>query len=269
MIIDYIKGNLRGKCLATYSSLDLREFPWNSLKDHPVSGFELIKASYTRRVIKFNFTPAGEQKSITLFAKQMRIRRLRQVLSSLLRKSKAHREWELGFKLLALGFDTPLPVIYAEEKTGWRLKASYIVLTGVTGKQPATILIKNSNSTRRKQLLKILALYLAKLHQQGVYHDDCSGAHLYLPPTDSDLTIDSVTVIDLDNACIFNKPPGLWKRAKNVFQLLRSIPSLNHSEKLRFFIHYCKSARIYKKLWQAFIKLVNIIAMLKQEKRPF
>ncbi len=269
MIIEYIKGNLRGKCLANYSSLDLRDLPWNSLKHHPVTGFELIKSSYTRRVIKLDFTPAGKQKSVTLFAKQMRIRRLRQVLSSLLRKSKAHREWELGYQLLTLGFDTPQPVIYAEEKTGWRLKASYTVLTGVIEKQPATTLIKHSHPNKRRQLLKVLALYLAKLHQHGVYHDDCSGAHLYLPPADTELTIDSVTVIDLDNARIFNNSPGLWKRAKNVFQLLRSIPSLNRYEKLRFFIHYCRSAQIKKKRWHAFIKLVNIIAILKHEKRPF
>ncbi|MCX7765379.1 MAG: hypothetical protein N2246_01550 [Candidatus Sumerlaeia bacterium] len=255
--------------MSTYAVLDLRELPWNSIKYHPVAGFELIKATYTRRVIKFDFTPAGEEKPITLFAKQMRIRRWRQVLSSLLRKSKAHREWELGYKLLSLGFDTPQPVIYAEEKAGWHLKASYIVLIGVMGKQPADVLIKQSNTIKRRQFLKVLALYLAKLHQQGVYHDDFSGAHLYLPPIDTGLTINSVTVIDLDNARVYGNSVRQWNRAKNVFQFLRSIPALTRAEKLRFLVHYFQNARINKTRWHRFIKLVNIISMLKQEKRPF
>lgn len=270
MIIDYVQGNLRGKCLREFAALDLRKIPWDELKKHPIPGYELIKSSHTRRVIKFEFTPPGAEKPIPLYAKRMKIRRWRQILGSLFRETKAEREWHLGNELRSMGFDTPLAVIYAEEKSGLCFKASYIVLSEVREKFPASSLLKDiRTSSGRKNLLKILAQYLAKMHQQGFYHDDCNSKHFFLSVPNQNPERAAVAIIDLDNARLSGTPLGCWWRAKNIFQFLRSISSLTHREKLRFIIHYLYAGQIEHSAWRKFIKLANVIAFLKGASRIF
>ncbi|MCD6384782.1 hypothetical protein J7M23_03300 [Candidatus Sumerlaeota bacterium] len=263
-IISYRAGNLRGECLAEFSFLDLTKIPWDAIKRQEFPGYELIKSSHTRRVIKVTTTPPGRAQPIELYAKRMRIRRWRQRIASLLVSSKARREWEYGHQLRASGIDTPLPVIVAEEKKGMWLQASYLVLTAVKGKMPFNTLLKEKcRNTERNRLLKNSAQFIALLHSKGLYHDDLSSEHIFFPYSEDAISLDAITIIDLDNARLFRHPVRQWKRAKNVFQFLRSLSMLSRTQRMRFLIWYLQSAKIKRNRWHFFIYMVNFISKLK------
>lgn len=268
-IIRYETGSVRGKCLAEFAFLDLRKIPWDAIKRQDFPGYELIKASHTRRVIKLALKPpgaAGTEPPVELYAKRMSVRRWRQRLASLFVPSKAYREWEYAHRLRASGIDTPLPVIVAEEKEGLWLRASYIVLIALKGKKSVKALLKEKNrgSTAQNRLLKSSAQFIALLHSKGIYHDDLSSDHIFLPDSEETTSLDTVSIIDLDNARLLRHPPGQWKRAKNVFQFLRSLRSvLSQSQRLRFLIWYFQSAKIKRSRWRLFTYAINLIARLK------
>ena len=268
--LEYACEGLRGKCLAGFQALDLTKIPWDRIKRERVPGFELIKSSHTRRVIKMSFTPEGESKPALLFAKRMRVRRLRQQLGSLFAVSKGKREWILGHRVRSRGIDTPLPVLFAEERRGSRLKASYVVLVSVEGQQSVHDLLSQTHtSSRKSNLMMRSAQFLATLHQKGIYHDDFSCDHLFMPDSSGVTAPEQPALIDLDNAAVCPSPPGTWKRAKNVFQFLRSAPPISFFQKIRFLISYLRVAGIKRSRWRRYPALVNIIARLKKESPVF
>lgn len=269
-IVDYVVNGIRGKCISPYCNLDIRRIPWDRIKRENIAGFELVKSSHTRRVIKMTFTPEGALEPVNLYAKRMRIRRGRQRIGSLFARSKGRREWRMGHRIRAVGIDTPLPVLYAEERKGLWLRASYVVLTAAEGKCSALALLNKIESAGvRAKILKTSAQFMALVHQKGIYHDDFSSEHIFLPEEGNAYTPEQGTLIDLDNSTLSHTPPGMWKRSKNLFQFLRSVPSLTRREKLRFLVGYYKAGAIKQSAIRRYIFMINVIARIKGEAKIF
>ena len=134
IIRDYISGSLRGLCVEGYETLDLFKIPWDEIKKKQFPGYELVKASHTRRVIKMQFSPGGTGDLVTLYLKRMRVRKLRRAVGCLFTDSKGCGEWNLGYRVRKHNILTPLPVIYAERRAYGILRESYVALTALEGK---------------------------------------------------------------------------------------------------------------------------------------
>ncbi len=94
------------------------------------------------------------------------------------RKSKAQRAFENAVRIIELGFDTPTPVAYLEcHQTGMLHRSYYVSL-----QCPFTHLFKEfaegSSVDECKPVAEALGLYVARLHESGIYHKDLSGGNI-------------------------------------------------------------------------------------------
>lgn len=268
--VEYKFGDLRGQCLTEFANLDLTNIPWNHIKYKTCPGYEMIKSSHTRRVIRFSFIPENSVREVVLYAKRMRIRSLKRTFASFLVSSKARREWILGHKLRAMNILTPLPVIYAERHKGLALQESYLVTTAMENMCSLhERYLKVSNDALQQSLLNAGAEFMALLHFRGIYHDDFSTEHIFVSLEDAAVRSNAYGIIDLDNARIYSRPVSRWKRAMNIFQFLRSIRELSLEQRHTFVNSYFLAAGIEKPASQRYLKLVNLIVRLKKEEPIF
>lgn len=90
------------------------------------------------------------------------------------RKSKAERSYENGCRLLELGFHTPRPIGFAEERDMLRLYRSYYVSEQITALDIRDIEL----SPERVPVLEALGRELWRLHRAGVLMKDFSPGNI-------------------------------------------------------------------------------------------
>lgn len=241
-IVAYRRGALRGLCVADYESLDLTAIPWDNLKNADDPRHELAKSSRTRRVVRFDFI-ARDGRPRAVYAKRTAIRDWRKRLGCLFVRSKARREWDSGHRLLAMGFATARPVVYAEKWQGPWLEASYLVTEEIVGARPLRLELEQiASAAERRALLEQLADWLWRAHRQGFYHDDFSAQHVFVGRERASTEHQQPVfwIIDLDNCRFFRRAVPWRRRVVNLFQILRSIPSsrLGPTDRLRFVEFY-------------------------------
>ena len=74
------------------------------------------------------------------------------------------------------------------------------------------------------------AQFLAQVHAQGFYHDDCAADHILvapslgLSPRSRDRpSAERFALIDIDNGRLFEGPVSRGRRTTNLYQILRSL----------------------------------------------
>lgn len=92
-----------------------------------------------------------------------------------LRKSKARRAWEYAQQLIALGFNTPRPVGYAETWHGLLLEATYFVSEQVEGLHD---LRRLDDEPRRDEIIEGVGALMARLHRAEVWMKDFSQGNI-------------------------------------------------------------------------------------------
>lgn len=91
------------------------------------------------------------------------------------RTSKARRSYENGLKMLSLGFETPEPIAYCEERRGLKLLESCYVSRELTGATEMRHWEDHPDST---PLVKAFAEEIKRLHEAGVWHKDFSPGNV-------------------------------------------------------------------------------------------
>lgn len=99
-----------------------------------------------------------------------------------LRKSKAYRSFHNACKLIDLGFLTPKPIGYCEERDGIKLLHSYYISQHVEAQN----MRKWQEKPDCEPLLRAFAKEIVKLHRAGVWHKDFSPGNIIYTgnPTD-------------------------------------------------------------------------------------
>jgi tRNA A-37 threonylcarbamoyl transferase component Bud32 len=266
-IVKFRDGELIGECLADYADLPLREIPWDTIKRRPDPRYRLVKASHTRRVVSFSFRNKTGVEEI-VFAKRCRVRGLRKRIAQLFISSKAKREWRIARLVLAHGVPTALPLLYAESRRGLWLTESYIVTRGLAGFVSAFHRLKEIPYAAQKKLLKCLGEFIRAQHDAGFYHDDCSMQHIFVKVDSGKNDAPQFSIIDLDNAKWLHYV-SLYRRLKNLFQLLRSFPEGEFRErgKVVLFNAYFSSAKDQRRK-RRLICFMRFIAWLKRADSP-
>ncbi len=91
-----------------------------------------------------------------------------------LRHSKARRSYDNTRRLLAMGFDAPTPLGYAEVTVCHRLTISFYVAEVVAGDTMRDWQLRDDAD----ELLNDFAAYMVQLHRAGVYHKDFSPGNI-------------------------------------------------------------------------------------------
>lgn len=93
-----------------------------------------------------------------------------------IRKSKARRSFEYAGKLLELGFGTPQPIAYAENRTALGLTDSYYVCEQLQPDLRFRDLTLDSDYPDSEEILRQFAHFSFRLHEAGVeFIDNTSG----------------------------------------------------------------------------------------------
>lgn len=262
--IKYTDNNLNGTAIKEFADISFSEIPFDEAKQNREydRDYKLIKASNTRCVIKFEAVIYNSP--ITVFAKRCKIRSLKKSIAHLFHKSKSRREFELGHKLLQLGIDTALPLIFAERKEGIFIKESFLLLKGVENSVDVRTVLENIKSPdEKKNFINSLARYLRKLHATGFYHDDCSTEHILVS---GNIINPKFVLIDLDNCRLFSKIPLSFK-IKNIFQLFRSVDRkyLSKEDCIAFIKEYLGDD-YNEKLLNKYMRKIEKFSLSKDEK---
>lgn len=93
---------------------------------------------------------------------------------TMFRKSKAQRSFEYASRLIEMGFHSPAPIGYGEERDGMRLKRSYYFSEQIE----AQTLRDWEQKPDCEPLLRALAKEIVKLHRAGVWHKDFSPGNI-------------------------------------------------------------------------------------------
>ena len=137
-------------------------------------------------------------------------------------RSKSRWELRVSRYLYDSGFPTPEPLAGVELWRGWKLVASYFVSTLIEGSQNMSEwLHAHPGSWEDQCFLREVGTTVARLHDAGIAHEDCSAYNLLVNGVPASGAI-RLTVLDLDGGRI-RRRLSLKERSKNLRQLARSL----------------------------------------------
>lgn len=230
-----------GEAIRGYRKFSFADLPWSALRREGLErdGAICVKASNSRRVLRFALPSAGDAPPAIAYAKRYLANNWRRRLGARLTGSKASREFRLGHQLLLAGVPTPLPLAWAEhalpfhhEYAGRKIRlppASYLLTLEWPNAGSIRSWLKDHPASA-PAVIGGLAAFLAQSHRAGFYHDDCSAEHILVGPEISDSwqadphAAAPFAFIDLDNGRLGAGPVSARLRISNLFQILRSLP---------------------------------------------
>jgi hypothetical protein len=233
---------LAGRAVAGYGHLSLAALPWHLKEEQSEDGVTGVKASSTRRVLTFeeNVHAAAP---LRLYAKRNTARSAVKAFGYRLYRSKARREWDIGWALVRRGILTGRPVIVAERRRLGAAVESYLVTEAIAAERTLLDhlrLIVRERGGDPAPTLTALAGFVHSLHAAGFYHDDLSAEHIWVKELADHRTIapshhrTGFGLIDLDQSRFTRITRG--RVLMNLFQVLRSIPKrlLTPEQRLSF-----------------------------------
>jgi tRNA A-37 threonylcarbamoyl transferase component Bud32 len=183
-------------------------------------------------------------------------------LKDVFRSSKAAKDWIAGNRLLELGVKTPVPLAVGERRRFRFLQESFLVTEEVTGSKTlgsylavfAPPLSKEKLKEKR-DFISRLAREVGRIHNQGFFHGSLSVANVLVRKTPQGNM--SFYFLDLDYAKV-QRRVSPYQKIKDLATLRKRIPSfITKTDKLRFFIVYCKETGLTNKDARRYTRLIE------------
>ena len=172
------------------------------------------KVIYKRRNELRQLTYGGQQLVVKQFAIPHPLNRL---VYGWLRKSKAQRSYEYAILLISKGIGTPCPVAWQTERNLLLMGRSYFVSEQSSCPYTyADILSGSIPAADEERYLRLIAQMVARLHDQGMVHQDLSRGNILFGDGDR------VELIDL-NRIRFRKV-GMEEGCRNFAERLPATP---------------------------------------------
>ncbi len=99
------------------------------------------------------------------------------------RKSKAERSFEYAESLIKLGFNTPFPIAYVENRTSFSLLDSYYLCELVSADLTYRELVEIPDYPNRKEILQQFSRFTFDLHEAGIEFLDHSPGNTLIKKT--------------------------------------------------------------------------------------
>jgi hypothetical protein len=206
----------------------------------------VLKNDRNKQVISFFFPPA--QKRLVLKIAYLRGNVLRRFFRSF-GGSACRKEFERTDYFFRQGFNVPQPIVWGEvRKWGWLIK-SYLICQEI---ESATTLgnylagfsdrADKEKLREKRQVIRILAGYLGRLHQRFIYHCDLRNKHILIKPVAGEK---SIFLIDCEATRIYSKANEkilIWdlrKLRKSTMDYFKQ-GRITQTDRLRFFKEYVK-----------------------------
>ncbi len=181
---------------------------------------------------------------------------INQIAYVTVRSSKAKRSYLNAQKLIEMGFNTPNPIAYIEEKRHKILTNSYYICVheefdGMLRE------IQTGTVESHKELIRQFALFIADLHEKQILHLDFSPGNILYKLKDGIYTFYLVDLnrmrfdkpIDLDTACSnFRRLWGSDDMIRYMVEVYAEIRNLNKKVCIE------KVFKYRKEFWNAFTK---------------
>ncbi|MDR1706836.1 MAG: lipopolysaccharide kinase InaA family protein [Prevotella sp.] len=181
---------------------------------------------------------------------------INQIAYVTVRSSKAKRSYLNAQKLIEMGFNTPNPIAYIEEKSHKILTNSYYICVheefdGMLRE------IQTGTIESHKELIRQFALFIADLHEKQILHLDFSPGNILYKLKDGVYTFYLVDLnrmsfnkpIDLDTACSnFRRLWGSDDMIRYMVEVYAEIRNLNKKVCIE------KVFKYRKEFWNAFTK---------------
>ena len=150
---------------------------------------KLANTIYARR----NILKKATEKDTALVIKSFQTPHLlNRIIYSNFRNSKARRSYEYALKLRDLGINTPQPIGYYEEKHGLLFSSSYYVCCLSPCRHTINDLVLHTDFPERESILADLALFTARLHENGILHLDYSAENILMDRKDGKTMLELV-----------------------------------------------------------------------------
>lgn len=180
------------------------------------------------------------------YIKIFRFSGIRERLKAALGSDNATKSFRAGCFLRKKVIATPAPVALLRRSISPLACEVILITEGVQGGRPVKLLLEDLlvDPRRKIDLIRSVAQFLAKLHDQGVYHGDFSAMNLIAQPDPAAQAGFCIYLIDLDSIRSLR-----WisrrRRIKNLEELGRNFRNLRHVgivDRLRFLVYYHAAA---------------------------
>ncbi len=233
--------HLRGWCFAPFSGLNISQIRWRT---HLIEGnpnYRIEKLTHSRRVVS-TLWPGNDmlplEQPIRLYIKRAWVTSSLRAAGSLLRTSKAKREFDLGIQLFEKGIPASLPVWCGENREHGFLRESFLVTLGLEGALPFPAAIRKlAQAEQRRNALCQLGMFLRQALERGFQHVDCSAKHVFVEGDPSNPEAHQrMAFIDVDGGRLDAPftPRTCRKIAFQVFRSLEDEPWFAHDEQIAF-----------------------------------
>jgi len=109
---------------------------------------------------------------------------INQLIYRYIRKSKAARSYKYGMELKRLGFNTPTPIAYLEERTFFTLKRSYFVCQHLNYDFTIREVINQPHLKDYVYIVKLFTKFTFDLHENGIEFLDHSPGNTLICKSD-------------------------------------------------------------------------------------
>lgn len=146
---------------------------------------------------------------------------LNRLIYTFIRKPKGLRAFTYPQKLLYLGFETPCPIAYIEERQSGLIAYSYFVSV----QSPYTQNFYQFGDTDIedcREVMTVFARYTARLHEAGIYHRDYSPGNILFDKIDDEYHFSLVDInrmsfgrVGMEKGCanfarLWGQTPMFW-----------------------------------------------------------
>ncbi|MGI9354589.1 MAG: lipopolysaccharide kinase InaA family protein [Rhizobiaceae bacterium] len=136
-------------------------------------------------------------------------------------KSKAEKAYVNAQRLLQLGFHTPKPIGFIENKEGAKLKDSYYICEYLANRQTLADVWKNDPEAAQKMMPELVQM-ISDMHDKGIIHRDLNPNNLLIPAETSLSETFSFSMVDINRITWEEKPLALEQRIGNLSRLFHN-----------------------------------------------
>lgn len=202
----------------------------------------------TRNTIKLATLSSGQ----TLAIKSFKIPNVvNKYVYKFLRKPKAQRSYEHGFKLRELGFKTPEPIGYIEYFFGGTLCESYYISNYLEADISYRDLIEDLDYPDREEILKQFTTFSFCLHEKGIEFLDHSPGNTLIKKTAQNQY--QFFLVDL-NRMKFNSQLSFKERMRNLSRLTTNISDIEKIANQYARLIGKSSVEVFNRLWLETLK---------------